>query len=65
MPQPAEICNMVMNIVLFPSIKATVRAIPSAEFQRHSVRSSNSTLQVFLSLEKLKESQNLKSADKL
>jgi hypothetical protein len=55
MPQPAEIRNMVMNVLLFPGIKATVRAIHSAEFQRHSVRSSNSTLQLFLLLEKLKE----------
>jgi len=48
MPQPAEIRGMVMNILLFPGIKATLRAVPSAEFQRHSVRSSNNTLQVFL-----------------
>jgi len=34
MPQPAEILNMVMNIVLFSGIKATVLVIPSAEFQR-------------------------------
>jgi hypothetical protein len=56
-PQPAEIRNMVMDILLFPGIKATVSAIPSAEFQRQSVRSSKntSTLQVFLLLLKLKE----------
>jgi hypothetical protein len=48
MSQPVEIRGMVMNILLFPGIKATLRAIPSAEFQRHSVRCSNNTLQVFL-----------------
>jgi len=64
MPQQAEIHNMVMDIVLFSGIKATVLVIPSAEFQG-LVRSSSNTSQVFLLLEEVKECQNLKSADKL
>jgi hypothetical protein len=38
-----------------PDIKVTVRAIPSADFRTHLVRSSHNTLQVFLLLEQRKE----------